>query len=229
MVRSHPPQLVINKVPLVGIFVYNGRWKEITRCGVADGVLGHGLFIMNLPMQLWEQFPQTKMAAYVFGDTRLSVVWLTLRLYVGWLWLSAGWAKVMNPVWVGTEAGGAVTGFLRGALTKTVGEHPDVSSGYAWFVENIALPQASLFSHLVAFGELAVGVALILGVVVGVAAFFGAFMNVNYLMAGTVSANPEMLLVQIFLILAWRTAGWYGLDRFFLPYWSERKRRLVSQ
>ena len=42
-------------------------------------------------------------------------------------------------------------------------------------------------------------------------------MNINYLFAGTVSTNPELLLLEIFIMLAWKTAGWYGLDRFILP------------
>lgn len=79
------------------------------------------------------------------------------------------------------------------------------------------LPNAALFSHLVAWGELLVGVGLILGAFTGVAAFFGAFMNMNYLFAGAVSTNPFMFLIQLLLILAWRVAGWYGLDRYLLP------------
>jgi thiosulfate dehydrogenase [quinone] large subunit len=42
-------------------------------------------------------------------------------------------------------------------------------------------------------------------------------MNLNYLLAGTVSTNPILLILQLFLILAWRVAGWYGLDRWALP------------
>ena len=70
---------------------------------------------------------------------------------------------------------------------------------------------------MVAYGELLVGVALTLGLFTGIAAFFGGFMNMNYLFAGTVSTNPLLFLIQLFLILAWRVAGWYGLDRYILP------------
>ena len=31
-----------------------------------------------------------------------------------------------------------------------------------------------------------------------------------------------MIIVSMFLILAWRNAGWYGLDRFVLPSWAPR-------
>jgi thiosulfate dehydrogenase [quinone] large subunit len=51
----------------------------------------------------------------------------------------------------------------------------------------------------------------------GVAAFFGAMMNMSFLLAGTVSSNPVMFVIAIFLIMAWKVAGWYGLDRFALP------------
>jgi thiosulfate dehydrogenase [quinone] large subunit len=36
-------------------------------------------------------------------------------------------------------------------------------------------------------------------------------------MAGTTSINPLMLVITIALILAWKTAGWWGLDRWLLP------------
>ncbi len=151
-----------------------------------------------------------------FSDTRLSWLWFIVRIYVGWQWLIAGWEKIENPVWVGEKAGVAVQGFLTNALTKTTGAHPDVPGWYAYFIKTVALPNAEIFSYLVSFGELFVGVGLILGAFTAVAAFFGAFMNMSYLLAGTVSTNPTLLILQIFIMLAGKTAGRYGLDRFNL-------------
>ncbi|PIR79878.1 MAG: DoxX family protein [Candidatus Levybacteria bacterium CG10_big_fil_rev_8_21_14_0_10_35_13] len=152
-----------------------------------------------------------------FSDKRLSVLWLIIRLYVGWQWFEAGLEKVQSSSWVGDKAGLAIGGFLTNALTKTSGAHPDVQAWYGFFIKDFVLPNKVIFSYLVAYGELLVGIALILGIVTGVAAFFGAFMNMNYLLAGTVSTNPLLLLLEIPLILAWKTAGWIGLDRFVLP------------
>ena len=163
------------------------------------------------------QISEPRISRFVFGDTRFSWVWLIVRLYVGYEWFIAGWEKLGNPVWTGAKAGVAVKGFLMGALTKASGEHPDVSGWYASFINNFALHHTVGFSYLVVYGELAVGAALILGLFTGIAAFFGTFMNLNYLFAGTVSVNPLLLLLQLFLILAWRTAGWIGLDRYVLP------------
>jgi len=153
----------------------------------------------------------------LFGKVNWAWVWLVVRLYVGWTWLKAGWGKLTNPAWVGSQSGAALTGFVNNALTKASGEHPDVQSWYATFLHNAVLPHVSLWSHLVAFGETLVGLGLILGAFAGIAAFFGILMNLNYLLAGAVSVNPILLMFSIFLVLAWKTAGWWGLDRWLLP------------
>jgi thiosulfate dehydrogenase [quinone] large subunit len=159
---------------------------------------------------------EPRLASFLFANTKLAWFWLIVRLYVGWEWLSAGWGKLGSPAWTGDNAGAAVQGFLNGALQKTAGPHPDVSGWYGSLIQNIAIPHAATISYLVTYGEIIVGVALILGLFTGIAAFFGTFMNLNYLFAGTVSLNPFLLLLQLFLILAWRTAGWLGLDRYLL-------------
>jgi thiosulfate dehydrogenase (quinone) large subunit len=164
------------------------------------------------------EIPEPNITRFLFADTRLAPLWTIIRLYVGYEWLTAGWGKLSNPagVWVGEKAGAAVSGFLTGALGKTTGAHPDVQGFYAWFIEHVALPNAAFLSYLVTYGEILVGVALILGLFTGIAAFFGGVMNANYLMAGTVSSNPLLFVLGIFLVLAWRTAGYWGLDRFVL-------------
>lgn len=169
------------------------------------------------------EISQSKWSRFLWTDTRLAPVWLVARLYLGYEWVMAGWDKFNNPAWVGEKAGAGVSGFLNGALQKTGGLHPDVSGWYAWFIENVALPHPVIFSYLVTFGEIAIGVGLIVGCITGIAAFFGAFLNFNFLFAGTVSINPEFIVLEILLMLAWRTAGWYGLDRFILPSLFKRR------
>jgi len=156
--------------------------------------------------------------SYFFtADTRSAPLWFVIRLYLGWEWLTAGWVKVQNPAWTGPDAGGPVLGFVTKALEKTGGEHPDVQAWYAYFLEHVVVPNAKVWGYMVAWGELAVGIALIVGLLVGVSAFFGIFMNLNYLLAGTVSVNPIMFTLGIGLILAWRVAGYWGADRYVLP------------
>jgi thiosulfate dehydrogenase [quinone] large subunit len=156
-------------------------------------------------------------ARALFGETRWAWIWLIVRLYVGYEWLLAGYEKLINPVWFGDKAGVAITGFVNGALAKTAGDHPEVQGWYASFLQNVVLANPKLWSYLITIGETLVGIALILGIFTGIAAFFGSFMNVNYLLAGTVSTNPILFILAMFLVLAWKTAGWWGLDRFILP------------
>lgn len=163
------------------------------------------------------EIPEPKLARFLFSDSRIGWVWLLVRVYVGWQWLEAGWGKAFSPAWTGDQAGAAIRGFLAGALQKAAGSHPDVSTWYAAFLNGVALPHAVFFSYLVAYGEVFAGIALIAGAFTGIAAFAGAFMNLNYLFAGTVSINPFLLLLELFLMLAWRNAGWWGADRFLLP------------
>ena len=163
------------------------------------------------------QIPEPRISRFLFADTRFAWFWLIVRVYVGWEWFYAGWEKLHNPVWVGSKAGTAVHGFLMGALNKTAGAHPDVQGWYAHFLNGFVNHHVIGFSYLITLGEIFVGAALILGLFTGIAAFFGSFMNMNYLMAGTVSTNPVLLILGLFLILAWRIAGWIGLDRYALP------------
>ena len=163
------------------------------------------------------RIPEPTITRFLFADTRMAPVWLLLRFWLGYQWLDAALGKWVEGGWVGKGAGGAVKGFAQGAIAQTTGEHPQVPGWYADFLENVVVPNASLFSYLVIFGETLISLALILGAFTGIAAFFGVFMNASFLFAGTAGANPLMAIVGVLLVLAWRVAGWWGLDRQILP------------
>ncbi len=162
-------------------------------------------------------FQEPAFVRFLFTDARAAWLWLIVRLYLGYEWLSAGWGKVTDPAWTGKQAGSALAGFVNGAIGEATGAHPAVQGWYADFLRAWVLPNTAFFATLVAFGELLVGLALIVGALTGVAAFFGIVMNANYLLAGAVSTNPILALLAIFVVLAWRNAGWIGLDRWLLP------------
>ncbi|SDO51759.1 DoxX family membrane protein [Alkalicoccus daliensis] len=131
-----------------------------------------------------------------------------IRLYVGYAWLTAGWGKVMG----GFDAGGYLQGVVANEAVMT--QYPT----YHAFIENVAVPNAGLFSFMVAWGELLVGLGLILGVFTTAAAFFGIMMNFAFMFAGTISSNPWLVLFTIFLLAAGANAGRFGGDRWVLPY-----------
>jgi thiosulfate dehydrogenase [quinone] large subunit len=177
------------------------------------------------------QIPEPPIARFLFADTRMAWLWLIVRLYVGYEWLTAGWEKLTGysisigsfgqstgGAWVfSAHDGDAIKGFVAGAISQSHGAYPAVQGWYAAFLQSVVLPNAAFFAYLVTFGEVLVGVALILGFLTGIASFFGAFLNMNYLLAGAVSTNPILGFLSLFLILAWRIAGYYGLDRYVLP------------
>jgi thiosulfate dehydrogenase [quinone] large subunit len=156
-------------------------------------------------------------AQFFLADTRLAWLWLIIRVYAGYQWLTAGLDKFGTPAWTGDQAGTGISGFVTGALTLTGGAHPSVPGWYAAFLQYVVLPYAAIWSWAITLGEIAVGVGLILGVLTGFAAFFGGMMNASYLLAGTVSINPLLFIFATWLVLGWRVAGYYGADYWLLP------------
>lgn len=156
-------------------------------------------------------------ARALFNDTRLSWLWLIVRLYLGYTWLTSGLAKLANPAW--TVTGDALRGFWENAVAVPPSGRPPIT--FDWYRDFITFllngGHYVWFAKLIVAGELLIGAALILGAFVGVAAFFGAFLNWNFLMAGTSSTNPVLFTLGILLILAWKNAGYIGLDRWLLP------------
>lgn len=141
---------------------------------------------------------------------------LLIRFYVGYAWISAGIGKISN----GFDA----SGFLQGAIAKAAGDHPAVQSWWAWFLEQVALPNANLFTFMVEWGEVLVGAGLILGGLTKTAAFFGVVMNMAFLLSGTVSTNPILLILSIFILIAGTNAGRLGIDYFVFHHLKLKRR-----
>lgn len=142
-------------------------------------------------------------------------VFTVLRVWLGIQWIEAGYHKVRD--------GFDVSGFLQGAIAKASGDHPAVQGWYADFLQNFALPNAELFNILIPWGEVLVGLGLIVGLLTVPALLAGGFMNLNFLLAGTVSTNPILYTVAIILLFAGKYNRKFGLDRFVqLPKKKEK-------
>lgn len=156
-------------------------------------------------------------ATTLFSNPKMAWLWLALRLWLGYKWIDAGYHKAVDPAW--TQTGEALMGFWSRIVVIPAEGRPAISfDWYRNFIQFMLDMQAyTWFAKLVAYGETLIGIALILGAFTGIAAFFGAFMNWNFMMAGSASINPMLFTLSILLILAWKTAGWWGLDRWLLP------------
>jgi len=156
------------------------------------------------------------LAQFLFSDKRAALLWLPLRLWLGAQWIDASLHKISSPAWV--QTGDALKGFWTAAVKiPETGRPPITFDWYRSFISGL-LESGSYtwFAKLVAYGELLIGIALIVGAFVGIAAFFGAAMNFNFIMAGTASSNGLLLILAVVLVLAWKVAGYYGADYFLL-------------
>jgi thiosulfate dehydrogenase [quinone] large subunit len=148
-------------------------------------------------------------ARFLFGNRQAGLLWLPIRLFLGISWLEAGYHKLTDPAWTG--GGEALKGYWEG--------RPLIS--FEWYRDFLnlllSMDASPWFAWIITLGEMAVGVGLILGLLTGVAAFFGVTMNMSFLLAGSASTNPVMAMLAIGVILAWKVAGYYGLDRWVLP------------
>ncbi|MNN15835.1 hypothetical protein D3C81_1289530 [compost metagenome] len=142
-----------------------------------------------------------------------AVLLVIVRIYVGWEWINAGWHKLTG----GFDA----SGFLKGAVAKPVMDKATgelVYPNFIAFLNHFAIPNAKLFNILIPLGEFLVGLGLILGCLTAAAAFFGLLMNFMFVYAGTVSTNPWMIMLGVFIVVAGANAGKFGADYFVLPY-----------
>jgi thiosulfate dehydrogenase [quinone] large subunit len=164
---------------------------------------------------------------FIRENVYASYLLTVLRIYIGLQWLNAGWNKINSGQF-------DASGFLTGAIGKATGENPAVQSWWADFLGGFALPNIGVFNVLVPWGEFLVGLGLILGSFTTFAALMGATMNFSYLFSGTVSSNPQMILIEILLLVAALNAGKIGVDRWVIPFVREkfssiRERETINQ
>jgi thiosulfate dehydrogenase [quinone] large subunit len=178
------------------------------------------------------------LARLFFGSTQMAWLWLLVRVWVGFQWLNSSLGilynlgqggkqgKLFDPAWM--ASGEAIRGYWERAVTPgATGATPVVFGWYGEFLKLLLATNSDVwFSKVIVAGELLVGLGLVFGALTGFAAFGGSLMNWSFLMAGTISTNPLMFGLLVLLVLAWKNASYYGLDRYLLPRlgtpWQQR-------
>ena len=146
-----------------------------------------------------------------------------LRAFIGFLvifaactagydYFTAGRAKATETVWIGDQAGTAITGFIKGADAKALksptNPNPEVMP-VTGHLNKYFIQHTKLFSYLVVLGEILMplGVLFLLVVKFPASRFFlmgiagmAAFMNFLYLSEGTSSTNPPMAFMWLAII-----------------------------
>lgn len=128
-----------------------------------------------------------------------------LRVYTGLFFAWHGLRKLGRD-----NFADGLAGFLTSNLESSFGF-------YRPFVENVVLPNKGLFALLVAWGELAAGIALLVGLATRYAAFGAAFLVLNFWFAkgqGLFDGqNHDVVWLAILLVLGLVPAGRIaGLD-----------------
>lgn len=105
-----------------------------------------------------------------------------LRIVVGAWFLKAVWTK-LTLVWLGGVVPyPAVSPRFLAFQPKRVAEFA-ADNPVAWykhFLQTTVLPRSTLFAELQAYGEVVVGLGLVLGLFTGLAALVGLVLSVNY-------------------------------------------------
>lgn len=176
---------------------------------------------------------QTREGNFLLSHINASSCWLAARVYLGATWLQAGLEKLVSPAW--THGGLALKGFWIWSISAQAGPHPQVAySWYGNFLQFMLVHHAySWFAWVITLSELSVGILLLLGLFTGFAAFAGGSLNLLYLLAGSAGVNPIMLILSLFLLMAWKVSGHLGLDRVVLPavtgLFNQRKANKVTR
>ncbi|MEL7674350.1 MAG: DoxX family protein, partial [Chloroflexota bacterium] len=115
---------------------------------------------------------QTSLVQRLFTDRRAALLWLPIRVWLGLQWLEAGSHKITEAAWM--DGGVALKGFWTNAVSIPEGGRPPIAfDWYRSFLQTLLDAEAyTWFAKLIAVGEVMIGIALIVGALVGVAAFF---------------------------------------------------------
>jgi len=158
-----------------------------------------------------------KLVRFLRYGKEAAPFYLGVRLFLAYEWLEAGLHKVTDPKWVGT--GEALQAYWQRAVAiPEQGRPPITYPAYRSFIQFMLDNNwHTWFASLVAWGEVLVGLGLLVGGLVGFAALFGLLMNFAFLYAGSTSSNPTLILLEIMVLFGWRVAGWWGVDQVLLP------------
>ena len=235
MSRMRPRDVVLAAIIVLGFVIHEvgADWHTLSQSlHIVVALIGLSVVLVAIGTMIYDQVAteridddahevvirQPALARFLFHDTRSAPLWLAIRLYIGFAWLSAGFAKMTgNPSWL--RSGTPLKGFWTNAVAIPKSGKPAIA--YDWyhnFLQYMLDHQwYTWFAKLICLGELLVGIGLILGGLTGIAAFFGALMNMSYLLAGSASTNPVIFTLAVLVMMAWQVAGYWGIDRFAMP------------
>jgi thiosulfate dehydrogenase [quinone] large subunit len=174
----------------------------------------------EVPVKEW------RIARFLRFGKEAAPLYLGVRVFLAYEWITASMHKLQDPGWVST--GTALQAYWqRAAAIPAQGSAPITYPAYRSFIQFMLDNQWYVwFGKIIAVGELLIGLGILLGGLIGFAAFFALLMNFSFLFAGSTSSNPLLILFEVGLLFGWRVAGWWGVDHYLLPRvgtpWSQQ-------
>src|SRR5581483_2343483 len=170
--------------------------------------------------------PPMKTSFFQAQPTRLTRwILLPLRLFLGITFIYAGIQKLTDPQFFDPKA--------RGYIGKQIIDFATVSPLHNFLIQ-VAVPHAHFFGLLVAFGEIAIGIGTILGLLFRPAAFFGLLLSLTFFLTATWRVFPYFYGADIVFVFCWLTlliagpsnTGLPALDNVFVRrYLSPQQRK----
>jgi thiosulfate dehydrogenase [quinone] large subunit len=149
---------------------------------------------------------------WVLHSKALSVVWLAMRIWLGIMWIQAGWAKL----W-----GAENSAFLHHNGAGVAGFASHGTSAYTWWhhiLTGAVVPNSGAIGIIVAVAEFAIGIALVAGFFTRIAALASLGLLFTYVMSGTASVCAFYALFAIVILVTWQTSSWIGVDGVIAAY-----------
>ena len=133
-----------------------------------------------------------------------------VRILVGYHFIGTGLDKLFGNFLTGKT--------LLNDLAR--GGPKDPLAWHRAFISGLVVPHVHFFSYLVTYGELAIGISLLLGCLVRISSSFGAFHNMNIWLAigwggpgSVIGVNRTFVLLHLIFVLS--SAGRaLGIDGF---------------
>jgi thiosulfate dehydrogenase [quinone] large subunit len=144
-----------------------------------------------------------------FSSRFAAPIWLLVRLYVAYVFLTMGIAKIEAGFLTADPIGQMLPLVANGTISVPFEFYRGVAG---MLVEAGVTP---LISHSMPLLELAVALSLATGVLVPVAAFGALLLNVNFVLSGIgqISFDLPYMMAEVLLVAAYPVVGLIGLER----------------
>jgi thiosulfate dehydrogenase [quinone] large subunit len=144
-----------------------------------------------------------------FTSRHAAPIWLLLRLYVAWVFLTMGIAKI---------EGGFLTGDPIGEMLKLVasGAIPvpfEFYRGVAGMLVGAGL--TPIISHSMPFLEIAIAISMITGVLAPLAAFGALLLNINFVLSGIGQIDFDLpyMVAEVLLMMGYSVVSVIGFEK----------------